>query len=190
VGRGYIPAKKEREPDQPEGTINIDAMFAPIKKVNYTITHARIGQVTDYDKLIMEVWTDGSILPEDAVSCAAKILREQASIFMNFEEIEEEEKEEEESKEAEKKKKINENLLRNVDELELSVRSANCLKNASIMLIGELVQNTEAEMLKTKNFGRKSLNEIKEVLGEMGLSLGMMADNPLPDKDEKDTKGD
>ena len=189
MGRGYVPAKKEREPDQPEGTINIDAMFAPIKKVNYTVTHARIGQVTDYDKLIMEVWTDGSILPEEAVSRAAKILREQASIFINFEEREEEEKEEE-NNEAEKKKKIRENLLRNVDELELSVRSANCLKNAGITLIEELVQNTEAEMLKTKNFGRKSLNEIKEVLGEMGLSLGMMVDIPLPDKGEKETNPD
>jgi DNA-directed RNA polymerase subunit alpha len=137
----------------------------------------------------MEVWTDGSILPEEAVSCAAKILREQASIFINFEEREAEEKAEEDT-EAEKKKKISEHLLRNIDELELSVRSANCLKNAGITLIGELVQNTEAEMLKTKNFGRKSLNEIKEVLGEMELSLGMMVDIPLPDKDEKETNPD
>lgn len=169
MGRGYVPAGKERESDQPEGTINIDALFSPIKKVSYTITHARVGQVTDYDKLVFEVWTDGSILPEDAVAYAAKTLKDQLDVFINFEEAEEEE-EEEEYKEAEEKEKINENLLRNVDELELSVRSANCLKNAGITLIGELVQKTEAEMLKTKNFGRKSLNEIKEILAEMGLA--------------------
>lgn len=183
MGRGYVPAAKEGESDQPEGTINIDALFSPIKKVNYTITHARVGQVTDYDRLILEVWTDGTILPEDAVAYAAKILKDQMDVFINFEE---EEEEEEEHKEVEEKEKINESLLRSVDELELSVRSANCLKNAGIALIGELVQKTEAEMLKTKNFGRKSLNEIKDILTEMGLGLGMKVDFPLPMKEEKE----
>jgi DNA-directed RNA polymerase subunit alpha len=173
-GKGYVPAKMEREPDQPEGTINIDAIFSPIKKVTYTVTHARVGQITDYDKLTLEVWTDGSVLPEDAVAYAAKILKEQLDVFINFEELEEEIR----HAESEEKEKINENLMRSVDELELSVRSANCLKNAGINLIGELVQKTEAEMLKTKNFGRKSLNEIKEILSEMGLSLGMKIDFP------------
>ncbi len=173
-GRGYVPAKKEKDPEQPEGTINIDATFSPIKKVAYTVTYARVGQVTDYDRLVLEVWTDGGVLPEDAVAYAAKILKEQLDVFINFEEIEEEEEEERE----EEKEQINENLFKSVDELELSVRSANCLKNAGILLIGELVQKTEAEMLKTKNFGRKSLNEIKEILAEMGLTLGMKIDFP------------
>ncbi|HPL63932.1 MAG: DNA-directed RNA polymerase subunit alpha [Syntrophales bacterium] len=173
-GKGYVPAKMEREPDQPEGTINIDAIFSPIKKVTYTVTHARVGQITDYDRLTIEVWTDGSVLPEDAVAYAAKILKEQLDVFINFEELEEEVR----HAESEEKEKINENLMRSVDELELSVRSANCLKNAGINLIGELVQKSEAEMLKTKNFGRKSLNEIKEILSEMGLSLGMKIDFP------------
>ena len=173
VGRGYVPAKKEKDPDQPEGTINIDAVFSPVKKVAYAITYARIGQEIDYDKLVIEVWTDGSVLPEDAVAYAAKILKEQVDVFINFEEVEDEEEEIEEEKEQ-----VNENLFRSVDELELSVRSANCLKNAGILRIGELVQKTEAEMLKTKNFGRKSLNEIKEILAEMGLTLGMNIDFP------------
>jgi DNA-directed RNA polymerase subunit alpha len=173
VGRGYVPAKREKDPDQPEGTINIDAVFSPIKKVAYTVGYARIGQEIDYDKLVIEVWTDGSVLPEDAVAYAAKILKEQVDVFINFEEVEDEEEEIEEEKEQ-----VNENLFRSVDELELSVRSANCLKNAGILRIGELVQKTEAEMLKTKNFGRKSLNEIKEILAEMGLTLGMNIDFP------------
>ncbi|MFB3926042.1 MAG: DNA-directed RNA polymerase subunit alpha [Syntrophales bacterium] len=181
-GKGYVPAKMERDIDQPEGTINIDAIFSPIKKVTYTVTHARVGQITDYDKLTLEVWTDGSVPPEDVVAYAAKILKEQLDVFINFEELEEEEK----HGEVEEKEKINENLLRSVDELELSVRSANCLKNAGINLIGELVQKTEAEMLKTKNFGRKSLNEIKEILSEMGLSLGMKIDFPPWAKGEKE----
>ncbi|MCD6153098.1 MAG: DNA-directed RNA polymerase subunit alpha [Syntrophobacterales bacterium] len=171
VGRGYVPAKKEKDPDQPEGTINIDAVFSPVKKVAYTVTYARVGQAIDYDKLVIEVWTDGSVLPEDAVAYAAKILKEQLDVFINFEEVEDDEEEIEEEKEE-----VNENLFRNVDELELSVRSANCLKNAGIHRIGELVQKTEAEMLKTKNFGRKSLNEIKEILAEMGLTFGMNID--------------
>lgn len=182
TGKGYVPAKMEREPDQSEGTMNIDAIFSPIRKVAYTVSHARVGQITDYDRLVMEVWTDGSILPEDAVAFAAKILKEQLDVFINFEDIEHEEKQDK----IEEKEKINENLLRSVDELELSVRSANCLKNAGINLIGELVQKTEAEMLKTKNFGRKSLNEIKEILSEMGLSLGMKIDFPPWAKAEKE----
>jgi DNA-directed RNA polymerase subunit alpha len=145
MGKGYAPAKMEKDPDQPEGTINIDAIFSPIKKVTYTVTHARVGQITDYDRLILEVWTDGSVAPEDVIAYAAKILKEQLDVFINFEEIQDEEK----HGEIEEKEKINENLLRSVDELELSVRSANCLKNAGINLIGELVQKSEAEMLKT-----------------------------------------
>ncbi len=172
MGRGYVQAKKEKDFDQPEGTINIDAVFSPIKKVNYTVTHARVGQVADYDRLVLEVWTDGSVLPEDAVAFASKILKEQLDIFINFSEQEEES----EQPEIEEKDNLNEQLLRHVDDLELSVRSANCLKNAGINLIGELVQKSEAEMLKTKNFGRKSLNEIKEILAEQGLGFGMKLD--------------
>jgi DNA-directed RNA polymerase subunit alpha len=151
--------------------------------VNYTVTNARVGQITDYDKLILEVWTDGSLTPEEAVAHAAKILKDQLSIFITFEEEEEEMSypEAEEQKEA-----FNENLVRSVDELELSVRSANCLKHANIKLIGDLVQKTEAEILATKNFGRKSLNEIKEILTEMGLSLGMKLDNWPPKKSEEE----
>jgi DNA-directed RNA polymerase subunit alpha len=154
----------------------MDALFSPIRMVSYNVTHARVGQVTDYDKLTLEVWTNGSISPEDAVGVAAKIIKEQVSIFINFsEEIEPELPEPEVVEE-----KVNENLLRSVDELELSVRSANCLQNANIRYIGDLVQRTESEMLKTKNFGRKSLKEIKEILNEMGLSLGMKLDNWPP----------
>jgi DNA-directed RNA polymerase subunit alpha len=181
TGKGYVPARSERAADQPEGTINIDAAFTPIKKVNYTVTHARVGQVADYDRLVIEVWTDGSVLPEDALAYAAKILKGQLDIFINFDEVDEEEQHEV----VEEKESVNENLLRQVDDLELSVRSANCLKNAGINLIGELVQKTEAEMLKTKNFGRKSLNEIKEILAEMGLSFGMRLDFSPWNKEEK-----
>jgi DNA-directed RNA polymerase subunit alpha len=169
AGKGYVPAQKESV-DQPEGTIAVDAVFSPIKKVNYTVTHARVGQIADYDRLILEVWTDGSIQPESAVTYAAKILKEQLDIFLNFGEAEEEEQK------IDEKEELNRKLLRHVDDLELSVRSANCLKNAGITIIGELVQKTEAEMLKTKNFGRKSLNEIKEILTEAGLSFGMKLD--------------
>ena len=177
-----FPRRRRRDPEQPEGTINIDAIFSPIKKVNYTVTYARVGQVADYDRLILEVWTDGSVLPEDAVAYAAKILKEQLDIFINFSEAEEEE----EASEIEgTEEDINDILLRHVDDLELSVRSANCLKNAGINLIGELVQKTEAEMLKTKNFGRKSLNEIKEILLESGLGFGMKLDFPPWNKAEK-----
>jgi DNA-directed RNA polymerase subunit alpha len=181
MGRGYVSAERNKEEGQPIGTIPMDAIFSPIKKVNYTVTNARVGQITDYDKLILEVWTDGSLNPEEAVAHAAKILKDQLSIFITFEEEEEEVSypEDEEEKEA-----FNENLLRSVDELELSVRSANCLKHANIKLIGDLVQRTEAEILATKNFGRKSLNEIKEILTEMGLSLGMKLDHWPPKKSE------
>ncbi len=183
TGRGYVSAERNKEEGQPIGTIPMDAIFSPIKKVNYTVTNARVGQITDYDKLILEVWTDGSLNPEEAVAHAAKILKDQLSIFITFEEEEEEISypEDEEEKEA-----FNENLLRSVDELELSVRSANCLKHANIKLIGDLVQKTEAEILATKNFGRKSLNEIKEILTEMGLSLGMKLDNWPPKKSEEE----
>jgi len=174
MGKGYTPAKKELDPDQPEGTINIDAIFSPIKKVNYIVSNARVGQITDYDKLVLEVWTDGSLKPEDAVAYSAKILKQQLDVFINFEEVEEEVVPEV----ADEKGNMNEVLLRTVEDLELSVRSANCLKNAGINTIGELVQKTEAEMLKTKNFGRKSLSEIKDILNEYNLSFGMKLDFP------------
>ncbi len=186
MGRGYVPAERNKEENQPIGTIPMDAIFSPIKKVNYTITNARVGQITDYDKLTLEVWTDGSISPEEAVAHAAKILKDQLSIFITFEEEEEEEETGAEHPETEK---LNENLFRSVDELELSVRSANCLKHANIKLIGDLVQKTEAEILATKNFGRKSLNEIKEILAEMGLGLGMKLDNWPPKKEEEMESG-
>jgi len=175
-GRGYVPAEKNKAPGSPIGTIPIDALFSPIRKVNYQVTNARVGQQTDFDKLSLEVWTDGSVAPADAVAFAAKIVKEQLSIFINFDEAEEAV---EEAKPVEEQK-LNENLFRSVDELELSVRSANCLANANIKSIGDLVQKTEAEMLKTKNFGRKSLKEIKEILAEMGLSLGMKLENWPP----------
>lgn len=175
-GRGYVAATQFREEGQPVGTIPIDALFSPVRKVNYQVSNARVGQQTDYDKLTMEVWTDGSVSPEDALGISAKILKEQCSIFINFSEDIEPELPEFETKID----KLNENLLRTVEELELSVRSANCLANANIRLIGDLVQRTESEMLKTKNFGRKSLKEIKEILGEMGLSLGMKLENWPP----------
>jgi len=173
VGRGYVPAERNKSPTMPIGTIPIDALFSPIRKVNYTVQNARVGQVTDYDKLIIEVWTNGSVKPADAVAFAAKILKEQLSIWINFEETEESSY----SMPGGDEEPLNENLFRSVDELELSVRSANCLQNANITLIGELVQKTEQDMLKTKNFGRKSLKEIKEILGTMGLSLGLKFDN-------------
>lgn len=173
MGKGYVPAEKNKDKDHEIGVIPVDALFSPIKKVNYIVTNTRVGQIADYDKLILEVWTDGSVLPEDALAYAAKILKEQMNPFINFEEEPEPEEMEEEEKEVDL---LFENLFRPVSELELSVRSANCLKNANITLIGELVQRTEAEMLKTKNFGRKSLSEIKNILAEIGLSLGMNLD--------------
>jgi DNA-directed RNA polymerase subunit alpha len=184
MGRGYVPAERNKEENQPVGTIPMDAIFSPTKKVNYTVTNARVGQITDYDKLTLEVWTDGSLNPEEAIAHSAKILKDQLSIFITFEE--EEEAEMPYSEDEEEKEGVNENLLRSVDELELSVRSANCLKHANIKLIGDLVQKTEAEILATKNFGRKSLNEIKDILAEMGLSLGMKLDNWPPKKSEEE----
>jgi DNA-directed RNA polymerase subunit alpha len=178
-GKGYVSAEKNKEEDQPIGTIPIDAIFSPVSRVNYTVTNARVGQITDYDKLTLEVWTNGCVHPEDAVAYAAKILKDQLSIMVNFEEEPETDEEETEDE----LERLNENLFKSVDELELSVRSANCLKHANIKLIGELVQKTESEILATKNFGRKSLNEIKEILGEMGLSLGMKLEN-FPAKPE------
>jgi DNA-directed RNA polymerase subunit alpha len=173
VGRGYVPAERNKTATMPIGTIPIDALFSPIRKVNYTVQNARVGQVTDYDKLTLEVWTNGSVSPPDAVAFAAKILKEQLSIWVNFEESEDTNYQ----PVALDDEPLNENLFRSVEELELSVRSANCLQNANITLIGELVQRTEQDMLKTKNFGRKSLKEIKEILANMGLSLGMKIDN-------------
>jgi DNA-directed RNA polymerase subunit alpha len=175
-GRGYVPAERNKIPGAPIGTIPVDALFSPVRKVNYQVTNARVGQVTDYDKLALEVWTDGSVSPADALAYASKILKEQLSIFVNFDETEEPLPVEQPLLDQ----KLNENLFRSVDELELSVRSANCLQNANIKTIGDLVQRTEADMLKTKNFGRKSLKEIKEILAEMGLSLGMKLDNWPP----------
>ncbi|NNG01039.1 MAG: DNA-directed RNA polymerase subunit alpha [Desulfobacteraceae bacterium] len=171
AGKGYSLSEANKDEEAPIGTIPIDAVFSPIKRVNYVVGNARVGQKTDYDKLTLEVWTDGSVLPEDAVAYASKILKEQMTIFINFDE--DSEPVPERKSEDSRKPQFNENLYRSVEELELSVRSANCLKNAEINKIYQLVQKTEAEMLKTKNFGRKSLNEIKEVLSEMGLSLGM-----------------
>jgi len=173
VGRGYVPAERNKSPTMPIGTVPIDALFSPVRKVNYTVQNARVGQQTDYDKLVLEVFTNGAVRPTDAVAFAAKILKEQLSIWINFEETEDTAY----LPPGGDDMPLNENLFRSVDELELSVRSANCLQNANIHLIGELVQRTESEMLKTKNFGRKSLKEIKEILADMGLSLGMRIDN-------------
>ena len=182
MGKGYALAEANKDEDAPLGTIPMDAVFSPIKRVTYVVGNARVGQRTDYDKLTLEVWTDGSILPEDAVAYAAKILKEQMTIFINFDE----QFELEVPKKAEEKEKprFNENLYRSVEELELSVRSANCLKNAEIIKIYQLVSKTEAEMLKTKNFGRKSLNEIKEVLSSMDLSLGMKLEGFEPPEED------
>ncbi len=173
TGKGYVPASQNKSEDQPLGTIPVDSIFSPIKRVRYTVTNARVGQRTDYDKLTIEVWTDGSVVPEDALAFSAKILKEQLQIFINFAEAAEPEIEEEEAEEQE----FNDALFKRVDELELSVRSQNCLQNAGIEYIYQLVEKTEAEMLKTKNFGRKSLNEIKEILADLSLSLGMKLHN-------------
>ncbi len=173
MGKGYVPAAQNKTDEQPIGTIPIDAIFSPILRVRYTVTNARVGQRTDYDRLTMEIWTDGSVTPEDALAFAAKILKEQLQIFINF--AEEDEPAQPESSEA--TQDFNEALYKRVDELELSVRSQNCLQNAGIEFIYQLVERSEAEMLKTKNFGRKSLNEIKEILDDLGLSLGMKLQN-------------
>ncbi len=188
TGRGYVPAEKNVAGDQEIGVIIIDALFSPIRKVSYVVGNARVGQRTDYDKLTLEIWTNGTVNPQDALAFAAKILKEQATPFINFEEEPEEEVEKEE-KEVEEK--VNENLFKPVSELELSVRSSNCLKNANIKYIYELVQKTESEMLKTKNFGRKSLNEIKRILEEMDLQFGMELENfPFPKHDEQEGQGE
>ncbi|MEW6683414.1 MAG: DNA-directed RNA polymerase subunit alpha [Nitrospirota bacterium] len=176
LGRGYVPADRNKEEGMPIGTIPIDAIFPPVKRVNFVVEPARVGRITDYDRLVMEIWTDGSITPEDALAHAAKIVKDHMQIFINFDEgdavavpVTEE-----------TRKDLNRNLFRGVNELELSVRAANCLKNANIKTIADLVQKTEHEMLKTKNFGRKSLNEIKELLHEMGLSFGMNIKDLIP----------
>ncbi|MDR2019002.1 MAG: DNA-directed RNA polymerase subunit alpha [Syntrophobacterales bacterium] len=182
VGRGYVPADQNRDEGDPIGTIPVDAIFSPIKKVSYNVTPARVGFRTDYDKLTMEIWTNGSVNPLDALSFAAKIVKEQMRVFINFEDLEGLEAGEDKVLD---KQSFNENLYRSVDELELSVRSANCLKNADIKYIGELVQKTEQEILMTKNFGRKSLNEIKEILSCMGLRLGIKVEN-FPSREELD----
>jgi DNA-directed RNA polymerase subunit alpha len=176
MGKGYVAAERNRDERAPVGTIPVDALFSPIQRVNFIVSNARVENVTDYDKLVMEIWTDGSVKPDDALAYAAKIIKDQAQLFINFEEgvtpvgVDG----------GPGTEPPNANLYRPVEELELSVRSANCLKNANIRLIGELVQKTEAEMLKTQNFGRKSLNEIKDILAEMGLGLGINLEN-FPD---------
>jgi DNA-directed RNA polymerase subunit alpha len=180
-GKGYVTAERNKTEEMPIGTIPIDSIFSPVKRINYTVTPARVGRETNYDRLNLEVWTDGAVNPADAVAFAAKILKEQLTIFINFDEPAD-------TLDAlpEEPEPLNPHLVKSVDELELSVRSANCLQNANIRFIGELVQRTEAEMLKTKNFGRKSLNEIKETLGSLSLSLGMSIDNlPLRPELEK-----
>ena len=175
-GRGFVTADENTSHQLPIGYIGVDALYSPIRRVNYQVSNARVGQKTDYDALAIEVWTDGSLKPEESISLGSKILKEQLQIFLTFDESIEPDEEHEETRSPQ----LNENLFRSVDDLELSVRSANCLKNANIRYIGELVARSEAEMLKTKNFGRKSLNEIKEILSEMGLNLGMKIDGWPP----------
>ncbi|HMD70156.1 MAG TPA: DNA-directed RNA polymerase subunit alpha [Bryobacteraceae bacterium] len=172
TGRGYVSADKNFDEDLALGYIPIDSVHSPVRKVNFAVEAARLGQMTDYDKLTLEVWTNGAVSPQDSIGYAAKLLKDHMAIFINFEEVPEQTEEVSERG----LDKMNEVLNRSVEELELSVRSYNCLKNANIQTIGELVQKTEAEMLRTKNFGRKSLNEIKEILANMGLSLGMRID--------------
>lgn len=164
-GRGYVPAERNRWEGMPQDAIPVDALFSPIRRVNFEVEDTRVGQATDYNKLIMEVWTDGSILPQDAMASAAKVLKDHLHIFVGSES-------EKEARDAERERML-ENLLRPVDELKLPVRAANCLRNANIRYVYELVQKTEAEILKTKNFGKKSLSQVKEILGGMNLSLGM-----------------
>jgi DNA-directed RNA polymerase subunit alpha len=179
TGKGYIAASQNRPEDAPIGLIPVDAIFSPVRKVSYKVENSRVGQVTDYDRLSLQIETNGAMTPEDAVAIAARILQDQLQLFINFEEPTTVMAEERTSEPP-----FNRNLLRKVDELELSVRSANCLKNDNIVYIGDLVQKTEAEMLRTPNFGRKSLNEIKEVLAQMGLHLGMEIPNWPPENIE------
>ncbi len=176
IGSGYVPAERNKEEGVPIGVIPVDSIFTPIRRVNVHVENARVGRITDYDRLTLEIWTDGGIKPDDALAHAAKILKDHLTIFINFDESLESVQEPQEDKKSD----FNRHLLRNVHELELSVRAANCLKNANIKTIADLVQRSESEMLKTKNFGRKSLNEIKEILTEMGLSLGMKLENLPP----------
>ena len=183
TGKGYVPADRNRPADAPIGLVPVDALYSPVKQVAYRVENTREGQVLDYDKLTMDIETDGSVTPEDAMAFAARILQDQLQLFINFEEPREDLRREEE-----KEPEFNRNLLRKVDELELSVRSANCLKNDNIVYIGDLIQKTEAEMLRTPNFGRKSLNEIKEVLGTMGLKLGMEVPEWPPENIEEMAK--
>lgn len=173
MGKGYVPADRNKTAEMPIGTIPVDAIHSPIRRVKYVVTNARVGQRTDFDKLTLEVWTNGAVTPEDSVAYAAKILKEQLQVFINF--VEEDEPVGTDDRSD--TQTFNESLFKRVDELDLSVRSANCLQNAGIEYIWQLVEKTEAEMLKTKNFGRKSLNEIKEILSELGLSLGMKLHN-------------
>jgi DNA-directed RNA polymerase subunit alpha len=182
MGRGYVPAERNREEGASVDTIFIDAVFSPVRKVNFTVSNARVGQRTDYDRVVFEVHTDGSVKPDDAVAYAAKILQDQVGIFVNFQDEPHPERREDGPTIP-----LNDNLFRSVDELEFSVRSQNCLQNADIKYIGELVQKTEQEMLKTKNFGHKSLNEIKEILREMGLELGMKVEH-FPSRQEIETR--
>jgi DNA-directed RNA polymerase subunit alpha len=173
MGRGYVSADRNYDEDLPLGYIPIDSVHSPVRKANFSVENARLGQMTDYDKLTLEVWTNGAVSPQDAIGHAAKLLKDHTAIFINFEDVEEPEPEPVDRA----LNQMNEVLNRSVEELELSVRSYNCLKNANIQTIGDLVQKTEAEMLRTKNFGRKSLNEIKEILGGLGLQFGMRFDS-------------
>jgi DNA-directed RNA polymerase subunit alpha len=182
IGRGYVPAERNKEEGAPVDTIFLDAAFSPIQKVNFHVTNARVGQRTDYDRLVFEIWTDGSVKPEDSVAYASKVLQDQLQIFINFDE-----EPQRDAREESPSHPLNENLFRSVDELEFSVRSQNCLQNADIKYIGELVQKTEQEMLKTKNFGHKSLNEIKEILRDMGLELGMKLEH-FPPREEIESR--
>jgi DNA-directed RNA polymerase subunit alpha len=181
-GRGYVSADKNFDEDLGIGWIPVDSVHSPIKKVNYLVEAARIGQATDYDKLTIDVWSNGSVTPRDAVSLSAKLIRDHLNIFINLEDVTTDVQIEGAGEQP--RAALNENLDKSVEELELSVRSYNCLKNANIRTIRELVQKTEGEMLKTKNFGRKSLNEIKEILNSMGLSLGMRLDQPAAQSQE------
>ena len=183
-GKGYVPAEHQKKEDKQIGLILVDAIYSPVKKVSYKIENSRVGQVTDYDKLVLNVETNGSIESDDAIAMSARILQEQLQYFINFEEPEIDEK----TKEEESEIKFNRNLLRKVDELELSVRSANCLRNDNIVYIGDLVQKSENDMLRTPNFGRKSLNEIREVLMQMGLNLGMDISDWPPENIEELSK--
>ncbi|MCA3244050.1 MAG: DNA-directed RNA polymerase subunit alpha [Alphaproteobacteria bacterium] len=178
TGKGYSPAADRKNQERPAGTLLIDAIYSPIRRVSFKVSDARVGQITDYDKLVMDVETNGVVSPEDALAFAARILQDQLGVFINFEDIADD------AKRTDELIDINPHLLMKVDELELSVRSANCLKNENIVYIGDLVQKSESEMLKTPNFGRKSLNEIKDLLGQMGLGLGMRLENWPPENIE------